>query len=554
MKKNILILSLFLIPCSLFLTGCKDYLTELAPGVTTADSYFGSGQAAIMNVNGCYVPLMWEYNYTYYSEWFIGDVVGDDALKGGQNTNDMSAVYDMENWKTDINNPLLLDYYRAQYQGIARCNMALANIPSMPITDTVMTEDVQKRLIGEVSFLRAYYYFRLLRVFGGVPLVTKVMNNSAEWRVPRASVEQMFTQICSDLEVAQQNLWRKDMYKERTTTKNAQPDLGRATKGAAEAMLQKVHLYMASPYWATYLSSSPSENYEEAKRWGDSIMKNDSYTLCDKYVDNFTLAGENGPESVFEIQYMEHPEGDYGGANGEGGNGYTAGTFTPILIRSRNDEIGGGWGFNHPTHSLYNEFEEADSIRRDVAIYNPKSFKKPGEEVYLGSPYLNAKYAMYLEFPKDWPKHASRGDINSKQIRYADVLLMQAEALIGLGKDGEAMDLIRQVRHRAGLDEYKEVIKVNGVPVDAPTAWDYLRHERRMELAMEGHRWFDLVRWYGSKDGGGELEKLMNKTYKDLESADAQMHMNEFVGGKHELFPIPADEIKLYPMEQNPYY
>ena len=131
---------------------------------------------------------------------------------------------------------------------------------------------------------------------------------------------------------------------------------------------------------------------------------------------------------------------------------------------------------------------------------------------------------------------------------------MQAEALIGLGKDGEAMDLIRQVRHRAGLDEYKEVIKVNGVPVDAPTAWDYLRHERRMELAMEGHRWFDLVRWYGSKNAGGELEKLMNKTYKDLESADAQMHMNEFVGGKHELFPIPADEIKLNPMEQNPYY
>ena len=233
MKKNFI--SLVIILAST-LTACDDWLTAPQPGVTMIEDFYSSGDAAIQNITACYVPLQWEYSNTYCCEWFIGDVVSDDALKGGQSTNDMSDVYDMENWKTATNNTLLHDFYKAQYQGIARCNMALENIPNMDL-DSVMTQSVKNRLIGEAKFLRAYYYFRLVRVFGGVPKVDHVINSDAEWQQARASVAEIYDFILSDLEDAQKYLWKKSEY--------ADEDMGRATKGAAQAMLMKANLYFA---------------------------------------------------------------------------------------------------------------------------------------------------------------------------------------------------------------------------------------------------------------------------------------------------------------------
>lgn len=539
--KTIKNISFIFVLCSLFLTGCKDYLTEIEPGTTLLDEFYNSTEAAVQNVTGCYVPLMWEYNKTYCSEWFIGDIASDDALKGGGSTTDMADAYDIENWRTTDQNTLLLDFYRAQFQGIGRCNLALEYIEKMEIgIDENFTPKMKNRLLGELHFLRAYYYFRLVRVFAGVPLSLKVIRSSDEWGVPRASVDEVFTQILSDLSIAQKNLWEKSEYED--------VDMGRATKGAAEAMLLKVNLYMASPYWQTYsLTKSPTECFTDAKAWGDSIITSGEYDLCPNYEDNFTLAGENGIESVFEIQYAEVAWGDYGE-----GFGFTAGSFTQILMRSRNSAIGGGWGFDHPTQNLYDEFEAKDSIRRTVAILIPdttivSNYQQQSDEVYLGNTMLNNKYGMYRD-PKavgggygKWSLHASRGPLNNKQIRYADVLLMYAEACLGLSDAGTALTYINKVRQRVGLD-------------DIATADDAaLRHERRCELAMEGHRWFDLVRWKGV-DGTG-LKAHMD-AYKATETEDAQHHMQAFVENKHEIFPIPQEEIQLNPteMENNPGY
>ena len=516
-------------------TGCKDYLTEQEPGVTMLADFFGSKEAAVQCVTGCYVPLMWEYNSTYYSEWFIGDIVSDDALKGGQNTNDMSASFDMENWQTTPSNPLLLDFYRAQYQGIARCNVALENIPNMA-TDTSFSVSLKNRLIGESYFLRGYYYFRLLRVFGGVPMVTKVISSETEWEQPRASVEAVFTQICQDFEEANRLLWKRSQLDDA--------EVGRATKGAAQAMLLKAKLYEASPYWNSKVSVNKTDLYKQAVAWGDSIIQSNEYALVDSadYQKMFALAGENGKESVFEIQYMEVPWGDYGE-----GNGFTAGSFTQILVRSRNSKIGGGWGFNHPTWNLYNEFEAGDP-RRDVAILRPTSFENEVEETYLGSALLNRKYGMYDD-PNDgggfgqWGLHASRGPLNSKQIRYADVLLMYAEACLGAGMNGlsgSAQDKLNEVRNRLSLPTYPGYsFSVNGNTLSSPTLEEAIRHERRMELAMEGHRWFDLVRW-------GNTKAHMD-AYKATESEEAKAQMRDFIANKHEIFPIPAEEIELNP-------
>lgn len=522
----------------LLFTGCRDYLTEIEPGTTLLNDFFTSTAAAEQNVTGCYVPLMWEFNHTYLSEWFIGDIVSDDALKGGGSTTDMADAYDMENWRTTSQNTLLLDFYRAQYQGIARCNLAIKYVSNMEIgTDSIFTPTMKDRLLGEAHFLRAYYYFRLVRVFAGVPITTDVIDDSEKWGVPRASVEEVYNLILEDLTKANSML----QLRSAMTAEN----LGRATKGAAQAMLLKVNLYMASPYWNKQLSQDPATYFAAAKQWGDSIIASGEYSLCPNYEDNFTLAGENGQESVFEIQYTEVPWGDYGDGNDPSKFGYTAGSFTQILMRSRSSLIGGGWGFDHPTQNLYDEFEPTD-IRRDVAILNPVDslIETPSVEIYLGSRYLNNKYGMYRD-PADqgggygkWSLHDSRGPLNNRQIRYADVLLMYAEAALGAGDEAIARTYINMVRTRVGLSEI--TLADNAA----------LRHERRVELAMEGHRWFDLVRWEGV-DGKG-LKAHMD-AYKLTESAEAQSHIQEFVAGKHEIFPIPQEEIQLNPtqMKQN---
>ena len=540
MKTKYILISIL---CSvLCMTGCKDYLTEIEPGTTMLEDYFTSTAAAQENLVGCYVPLMWEYNTTYCSEWFIGDVASDDALKGGGSTTDMADAYDFENWRTESSSALLHDFYIAQYQGIGRCNLALKYIAKMNVgVDEKFTQSMKNRLLGEAYYLRAYYYFRLLRVFAGVPLITTVVDNSDDWGQPRASVSMIYDQILADLEMANKYLWLKSAY--------GAEDAGRATKGAAQAMLMKVNLYMASPYWQGYTLSKPAAQcFADAKAWGDSIITSGEYDLCPKYEDNFTIAGENGIESVFEIQYAEVTWGDYTWDYDYKGFGRTAGSFTQILVRSRSSKIGGGWGFDHPTQNLYDEFESGD-IRRDVAILNPADslIETPSVEYYLGNKLLNNKYAMYRDTTYagagfgQWGIHASRGPLNNRQIRYADVLLMYAEACLGAGDDGTALTYINKVRQRAGLADI-------GAADDAA-----LRHERRCELAMEGHRWFDLVRWKGVAGTG--LKAHMD-AYKLTETADAQSHMREFIANKHEIFPIPYEEILLNPtkMEQNPGY
>lgn len=513
--KNVVIL--FSVIALFLFTACDSWLLEPSPGVTKVEDFFSVGQTAIQTTNAAYVPLMWEFNTTYFPEWFIGDVMSDDALKGGQSVGDMADVYDFENFKTNSNNGFLLDYYRAQYQGIARCNLPLQQIPAMK-TDTSMSASVQNRLIGELKYLRAVYYFRLVRIFGGVPLVTLPIESSTNWKQPRASAADVYAQIVKDLTEANATLWKKSQYSD--------PDLGRATKGAAQAMLLKTNLYL--------------KNYAEAKRWGDSIIASTQYDLVAKYADNFTLAGENGKESVFEIQYMEDPNSDYGQ-----GDGFTRGTFSVILTRSRASKFG-GWGFNKPTQNLYNEYE-ANDPRRDATIYNPTDaqIETPAQEIYLGSRYLNRKYALMNDDGSIYKlDHATRGPINNKVIRYADVLLMHAEACCELNQLAAAKADLEKVRARArGTAAILPAFPYGTYADNQTDLRKAIRHERRVELAMEGHRWFDLCRW-------GVAKQVLD-AYKTTESAEAQAQMAEFIAGKHELFPIPSKEIDLNPMPQN---
>jgi hypothetical protein len=501
----------------------------------------------VQAVNAAYVPLQWEYGSTYCPEWWIGDVASDDALKGGQNVSDMAAAYELDNFRVSNNNAILLDWYQLNFHGIARCNFVLEQLPSVT-PDSEMSESAKKRLMAEAKFLRALYYFRLVRVFGELPLVTVTIQTSEKWRQPKASVEDIYAQIFSDLEDANAGLWKLSELRQNPA------DVGRATKGAAQAMLLKAHLYYAQ--WHR-------DHYSVAAAWGDSIITSGEYGLEGKYANNFSIYNENGAESVFEVQYSEEASSDYGSFNPHFGG--TRGTFTTILTRSRSDEVprrksGGaadGWGFNKPTKDLYDEFEQGDA-RRDASILNLEEaglITNPAEEIYMGSPYLTRKYAlMDSALNALWDGHATRAPINIKLIRYADVLLMYAEACNEAGNVEAAKNKLNLLRRQRRAECSDPNTQLPDFPylnhkTDQPYADDQnglreaIRHERRVELALESHRWFDLVRW-------GIAAETMNG-YKARETAEVQAVMNGFTEGKNEYFPLPQHELDLSGLEQN---
>ena len=462
----------------------------------------------------------------------------------------MAAAYELDNFRISNNNAILLDWYQLNFHGVARCNFAVEQLPSVP-PDAEMSERTKTRLIAEAKFLRALYYFRLVRVFGEVPLVTFTVQTSEKWRQPKESVENIYAQIFRDLEDANAGLWPASELRQNPA------DVGRAAKGAAQAMLLKAHLYYAQ--WH-------SDHYATAKAWGDSIAASGEYALEDKYADNFSIYNENGKESVFEVQYAEEASSDYGSFNPHFGG--TRGTFTTILTRSRSDEVprkksGGstdGWGFNKPTRDLYDEFEAGDA-RRDASILDLYAIDSglitnPAEELYMGSAYLTRKYAiMDSTLNALWDGHATRAPINVKLIRYADVLLMYAEACNESDDFAAAKSTLNALRAKRRSECADPAAQLPDFPsyANRKTGQSYvddksglreaIRHERRVELALESHRWFDLVRW-------GVAKETMN-AYKARETPEVQAAMNDFTEGKNEYFPLPQYELDLSGLEQN---
>lgn len=528
---------------TLSLSSCNDWLTEETPGTTKVSEFFTSLSTAEAVVNAAYVPMTWEFGTTYYPEWYFGDIVSDDALKGGQDINDGADLRELENFKANSDNEILLEYYRAQWQGIQRANLAIDEIPTTRIeTEGDEAEKQAKyrdRYLGEAYFLRGFYYFRLARMFGGMPLIDYVIKSSNQWAQTRSTMDETLNFAIEDFKRAENLLWKKDEY--------SNEELGRATKGAAQAMLLKANLYRAD-----YLRNAGNETeaqkyFAEAAKWGKEVIQSRQYSLWPNYLDNFRLANENGRESVFEIQYTEEATSDYGG------EGYTRGTMTTILQRSRSSAFGeAGWGYDRPTQNLYNEYEAGDA-RRDETILTPtdEQIETPAQEIYCGDRMLNRKYAMYNDGANGGIyklAHATRSPKNNIQIRYADVLLMYAEACCESGDLPSAKTALKEVRDRAGLSQFPYTAVIQGQTVTFNDNQEDLRkairHERRVELAMEGHRWFDLTRW-------GIAKETMD-TYMAGETEEAKELYGTFQKGKHELFPIPSKEIDLSGIEQNP--
>ncbi|MDX1906249.1 MAG: RagB/SusD family nutrient uptake outer membrane protein [Bacteroidia bacterium] len=484
------------------LTGCDGFLEkEPLTSVTTAN-FYQTEEDALRALTAAYATLQFDGQLAPagHFRWFWGDIVSDDADKGGSGPNDVAALARLEAFEGRPANELLTSEWRADYDGIYYANVVLEYVPAID-----MDPFLRARILGEAQFIRAYMYYQLVTVFGGVPLVTRTLSPSED-QIPRATEAEIWAQIETDLLTAIPELPLKTEY--------AATDLGRITKGAAQGLLLKAYVWQ--------------QKWSDAVAVAAELTSSGQYSLASSYRDIFTLAGENGPESVFEIQYMNRSNGDWGR--------FEEGTLTNVFQRARGDF--GGYGFNLPTQDLVDEFEPGDprlgfTVFKEGDAMGDRGIFTPDKTGYP-HPYYARKY--FISRAEEAPTGDANvnGPSNDRVIRYADVLLLYAEAAYHTGNEGLARSLVNQVRARA---RGTSTTALPNITASGPALLDAIYHERRVELAMEGHRFFDLVRT-------GRAGSVMRA-----------LGFN-FVDGVHEKFPIPEQEIQLSngTITQNPGY
>ena len=506
---NKLTLVLALLSLLIFSTCSKDFL-EVEPLVgSTEVNYYQNGNDAEAAIIACYNPLQQEVTNIQGSgqlsphfRWYFGDICSDDSEKGGSGDGDEPELLQFENFNGTANSKLILAEWQVAYKGIAYCNIALDKIPGIE-----MDEDDKNRFLAEAKFIRAYNYYTLVTMFGGVPLITEALSPS-EYQQPRASANEIWNLIQTDLLEA-----RNDLPKRSSISVS---DLGRATWGAATSLLAKAYAYQ--------------NNWGSAYDMAGEVVLSNEYFLDPNFSNIFTLAGENGSGSIFEIQYMNASGGNWGNQ--------LEGTFTNIFQRARGNF--NGFGFNIPKEGLVSEFENNDprlnlSIFREGDVMGDRGVFTL-EATGFSYNYYNRKYFSNNADDAPFGDSAPNGPSNDRVIRLADVMLLYAEAAWHTGDNLTVRNMVNLVRERARGGNNSVLPDVNGqVMGDALLARIY--HERRVELAMEGHRFFDLVR----QGRAGDVLRAQG---------------SNFIDGVHEIFPIPAAEITLSGGEvtQNPGY
>jgi len=399
---------------------------------------------------------MWEGNMHGFSYVQMTNIASDDADKGSNTGDDMPNSGAIDNLTMDASVNTLNSIWATFYLGVARANQALSSLQGSSLDETL-----KNQLIGEVRFLRAYFYFDLVRFFGGVPLIDRVITpqeaGSAEFQT-KASKDAIYALIISDLEFALANVSIKG---------GTNAEVGRATKGAAAGMLAKVMLYR--------------QNWQRAYNLSDSIIKQQvgTYVLADDYFGIWRESGANSNESLFEVQTGVNSACEAAIAN-----------YAECQAPRAGGKFGWadlGWGFGTPSQSLVNEYEDGD--RREAAsiiFIQPNGtflwdgFRVPSQDSVENQRYNYKSYHSQISETNC----GNRGRLpkNLRVLRLGEIRLIHAEAALALSNSGDAIDDINALRPRAGLGPVSSVTR--------ESIW----HERRVELAMEHDRFFDLIR------------------------------------------------------------
>lgn len=490
MKKILYILILFF-----GLTSCEDIITEKPIDFLVPGTFPATEQDAIAATTAAYTRL-----HSSIISFYYGFTPSDIAFQGQHNMRPVSWFLDL-----NANNGDATVMWQQNFQGIALANTVIQYVPDIEMND----EALQQRLIGEAKFLRAFYYFELVRVYGEVPILNSVVIDTETLQgVTRNSVQEVYDLIELDLMEAIPVL--PDTY--------VGEEKGRATKWSATGLLAKVHLTQGE--WQ--LASQRAQEVIDSGMFGLVADYNSLWGQNAEYVDMPDKNGNLVNENVFDIQFEQNERPD----------------FKQSWVGSRDTEIvgatnavGGGWENMLPTTDYLNMFEEGD-LRKDISYITEldgnvlESPRTPGAGPITGK-YLNAD--------GDPPK-SNNGSQNTYVLRYADILLMRAEAENELNGPANAYFFINQVRERAGLPG------LSGL--DQSTFREALKKERATELGFEGHRKFDLLRW------GQFVETVRNvdDPHMDVPGANIQEH--------HVLMPVPAREIEISEnsISQNPGY
>ncbi len=499
---------------SLGSVGCSgDYLEDIDQTGTLVDTEFFKSESQCLSATASVYDIMKKYAGGFENMVTFFNAGSDDFYSGGGSATDGAGIQGFNNYTI---NPIIMpaSYWKDYYQGIARANWVIKRIPESPVDETF-----KKRILAEVTVLRSLYYFELVRMFGNVPLILQPIEATDDyWNIPQAAPKDVYNQIETDILGVISDLPMTVTGGER----------GRITQGSARAILGKIYLFDNKKNEAAAQFAEVNGTPGATSQYG--------YKLLNDYNSLWLVFGVDGKpeynkftsESILEAVYTNKGMSDWGfwGWGNDEGNSVCIMTgprsYSLKNVANNNaPDLVSGWSFNTATDDLYNFLK--NDPRFDATILDAKKLEQEGKISYspafADTGYFLKKFAPYTALKSDLPGSM---ELNFRPnyilIRLADTYLMEAEALGASGARAQA--LLDAVRARVGLPS-------------VPVSMQAIKDERRRELAGEGHRWFDLVRW------GDAPSKLSTKG---------------FVSGKNEILPIPYTEILNTAIVQNPNY
>jgi hypothetical protein len=481
---------------------CSEEFVDLTPkGAFLSDNYYANEEQATAALVGVYDAIR-KNSGGFENMISMMNAGSDDFYAGGGGASDGAGIQGFST-HTLTATTVPGSFWNDHYQGIFRANTLLVKLP-----EVAMADNLKVRFAAESKALRAIYYFNLVRMFKNVPLLLDPLTATNMYDVEQAAPEAVYTQIEKDLSEAINGL---------PTTVPAATESGRLTKGAAQAMLGKVYLHQGKKTEAAAVLAQVNGTPGATNQYGNKLLSN--------FNDLWVVANKFNTESIIEVSHTSAGNSDWG----FWGSGRDEGNSLNVMVGPRSysipsgstaPDLPSGWSFNVITQDLY------DAIKLDprfgATVFDLKALKAAGQADYIGG-YQDTGYFLNKFLPRKTDVRTGGGaaELNYRQntyvIRLADTYLMEAEAL---GSGARAQALLDAVRTRVGLPS---------VPVTLAA----IKNERRMELAGEGHRFFDLVRW------GDGASKLASRG---------------FVAGKDEFFPIPTRELQGTKLKQNPGY
>ena len=501
--KNLSVLSIIFI-----LVGCSDDFLDRQPLDQVVSSNFYQTETDAMEALVSVYDVL-GYQSSPGVSWSpfltVSDILSDDAYAGGGDANDGFDEDQINNFLIPTNNVIVHSLWLKNYTGIYRANLLMERIG-----DIDASEAFKARIVAECKFLRAYFYFELVKMFENIPLLTETIKGPSEYSQTQNTPQEVYNLIATDLVDAINVL--------PTTVSDSEQ--GRVSKWAAEGLMGRVFLFYDGVYGGDLQAGSTVVNRSKALEYLEDLISNSGHDLMTEYSEIFHLGGEFGVESVFEIAHGDSPAWwDWGYVRGGEGN-LAAQMQGPRVTGSTNWNR--GWSFAPVTYKLYQDM--INDPRLGSTILTQEELDGNLVKGYQHTGYYSRKYSSDAEHWGDDGQFEHNRTCNFRVIRFSDVLLMAAE----LGS-ANAQDYLDRVRSRVGLPSI-------------PATDENIFQERRLELALEGLRYFDLIR-KGLNVASTELDNQGQRGPNYV--GDEQIFEVSFDPNTKGFLPIPQTEVDL---------